>query len=324
MKTISKFRTILLLAVIALVSISCDNSDDVMTPEPTDATITGIAVATPDLSILVQALTKANLAKTLQGDGPFTVFAPTNDAFAEFLMVNGFKSLDEVPTDVLTQILLNHVVSGKVMSTDLKTGYVKTLATSSASGKNTMSMYVDLTSGVKLNGVSSVTKADVVASNGVIHIVNSVIGLPTIVTHAVANPNFSTLVSVVTNPAQASILTALSGTGPLTVFAPTNAGFAKLNSDLIDLGIAGGISGVDQATITNVLLYHVVGGNVLASGLAAGNVTTLLKQTFEVQLTGGAKIIDKNNRTSNIIITDVQASNGVIHAIDNALLPSLK
>ena len=323
MKKILNFRKILLLAIIALVSISCDDNDDDMTPQTPDTTITSLAVATPDLSILVQALIKADLATTLEGNGPFTVSAPTNDAFAEFLMANGFKSLDEVPTAALKQILLNHVVSGNVKSTDLTTGYVKTLATSSTSGSNTMSMYVDLTSGVKLNGVSSVTTADIMASNGVIHIVNSVIGLPTIVTHAAANPNFTTLVSVVTNPAQASILTALSSPGPLTVFAPTNGGFSKLNNDLIGLGVAGGISGVSQATISNVLLYHVVSGNVLASSLTSGNVSTLLEQNFEVQLTGGAKIIDNNDRTSNIIITDVQCSNGVIHAIDNALLPSL-
>lgn len=322
MKKILNFRKILLIAIIGLVSISCDNKDDeVMTPA--DTTITGLAVATPDLSILVTALTKADLATTLKGTGPFTVFAPTNEAFAKFLTANGFTSLDQVPVPLLKQILLNHVVSGTVKSTDLKTGYVKTLATTTASGSNTMSMYVDLTSGVKLNGVSSVTKADIMASNGVIHIVNSVIGLPTIVTHAVANPNFSTLVSVVTNPAQVDILTALSGTGPLTVFAPTNGGFTKLNDDLISLGVAGGISGVSQETISNVLLYHVVSGNVMASSLVAGNVSTLLNQNFKVELTGGAKIIDNNNRTSNIIITDVQCSNGVIHAIDNALLPSL-
>ena len=323
MKKILNFRKILLIAIIGIVSISYDNNDSEMVVETPDTTITGLAVATPDLSILVTALTKADLAVTLKGDGPFTVFAPTNEAFAKFLTDNGFSSLDQVPVDVLKQILLNHVVSGAVKSTDLTTGYVKTLAKTTASGNNTMSMYVDLTSGVKLNGVSSVTKADIMASNGVIHIVNSVIGLPTIVTHAVANPNFSTLVSVVTNPAQASILTALSGPGPLTVFAPTNGGFTKLNNDLITLGVTGGISGVSQATISNVLLYHVVSGNVLASSLVAGNVPTLLEQTFEVQLTGGAKIIDKNMRTSNIIITDVQCSNGVIHAIDNALLPSL-
>lgn len=317
MKKLSK---IMLVAFIAILSTSCNDDDSSETS--VDNSITGIASRNANLSILVQALGKAELVSTLQGSGPFTVFAPTNEAFSSFLEANGFSSLNDVPKETLKQILLNHVVNGKVLSTQLTTGYVKTLATYGTTTSN-LSMFINTASGVRINGVSSVSTADVSASNGVVHIVDAVIGLPTIVTHAAANPNFSTLVSVVTNPAQSSILTALSGTGPLTVFAPTNSGFTKLNDDLIGLGVAGGIGGVSQATISNVLLYHVLNGNNLASNLSSTDYTTLLGQTFEVQLTGDAKIKDKNNRLSNIIITDVQCSNGVIHAIDNAILPAL-
>lgn len=324
MKSLKKLNAIAIFAFIAILGTSCNDDDNetMQTPMP-ESTITETAVKTADLSILVQALTRVGLDKTLQNPGEYTVFAPTNDAFVKFLADNKIASLSDVSDEDLTEILLNHVVVGKYKSTDLSTGYIKTLAKSKTSGSNTMSMYVDLTSGVKLNGISSVITADISASNGVVHIVDAVIGLPTIVTHAVANPNFSTLVSVVTNENQSAILTALSGTDPLTVFAPTNGGFTKLNNDLIDLGIDGGIGGVSQATITNVLLYHVLSGNNLAANLSSTDYTTLLGQKFKVELMGGAKIIDNNNRTSNIIITDVQCSNGVIHAIDNALLPSL-
>lgn len=318
-----KFKKLAIITLFAILGMSCNDDDDPVVTPPADNTITGIASRTPDLSILVQALTRVDLAATLQGPGPFTVFAPTNEAFLNFLDANGFDSLDDVPDNVLTQVLLNHVVSGSFQSSALTTGYIKTLAKGSASTSNTLSMYVDLTSGVKLNGMANVTTADVMATNGVVHIVDAVIGLPTIVTHALANPNFSTLVSVVTDPAQSSILAALSGPGPLTVFAPTNGGFTTLNNDLITLGLPGGIADVSDETITNVLLYHVLSGNNLASSLTSTNYTTLLTQTFEVQLTGGAKIIDKNARTANIIITDVQCTNGVIHAIDNAILPTL-
>jgi uncharacterized surface protein with fasciclin (FAS1) repeats len=323
MKNLFNIKKLLLIAMIAITSVSCNDDDTPTTTPPVDNTITGIASRTPDLSTLYEALSRVGLDETLQTAGPFTVFAPTNDAFSDFLADNNLNSLDDVSDEVLTQILLNHVVSGSFQSSNLSTGYIKTLATTTASGTNTMSMYVDLTSGVKLNGVSSVTTPNVIASNGVVHIVNAVIGLPTIVTHAAANPSFSTLVSVVTNPAQSAILNALSGPGPLTVFAPTNAGFLQLNTDLVNLGIPGGIAGVDDAIITNVLLYHVLAGNNLASSLTSTDYNTLLGQTFEVQLTGGPKIIDNNDRTANIIITDVQCSNGVIHAIDNAILPSL-
>ena len=125
---------------------------------------------------------------------------------------------------------------------------------------NTLSMYVDITSSVKLNGVANVTIADVIASNGVIHVVDAVIGLPTIVTHALANKNFSSLVSALTGAGQPDFVTILSGTGPFTVFAPTNTAFTALNTELAP----GGIAGVSAANLTKVLQYHVVSpANVL-------------------------------------------------------------
>ncbi|MGL2993604.1 fasciclin domain-containing protein [Flavobacterium sp. TSSA_36] len=318
MKIVSHLKIAFVCIALASWMTSCNNDDD--NPTPVDNTITGLAVKNSNLKILVQALGKAELAATLQGTGPFTVFAPTDAAFTKFLSDNKFASLSDVPKDVLTQILLNHVVSGTVKSTDLKTGYVKTLAKSATSGTNTMSMYVDLSSGVKLNGVAKVTTADVMASNGVIHVVDAVINLPTIVTHATANANFTSLVGALTGAGQPNFVGILSGTGPFTVFAPTNAAFTALNSELAP----GGIAGVSAANLTKVLQYHVVNGNILAASLTEGQVVnTLATQSFTVQLAGGAKVKDFNNRLSNIIATDVQCSNGVIHVVDKVFLPKL-
>jgi uncharacterized surface protein with fasciclin (FAS1) repeats len=320
MKNVSKIRNLALIALFSILAVSCDNDSENVVA---DNTITGKASATANLSILVQALVKAELATTLQGSGPFTVFAPTNEAFATFLATTPYATINDVPKEALTQILLNHVVTGAVKSTDLTTGYIKTLAKGSASTTNTLSMYVNTSSGVKLNGIATVTTADIMASNGVIHIVDKVIDLPTIVTHAAANANFSTLVSVLNRSGQPNFITTLSGTGPFTVFAPTNAAFTALNTELAP----GGIAGVSAANLTKVLQYHVVSpANVLAASLTEGQVVTPIltpAQTFTIQLTGGAKIKDANNRISNIIITDVQCSNGVIHAIDKVLLPVL-
>lgn len=317
MKILSRLK--IAIAIIALTSftISCDNDDDV----PVDNTITGIAKTNSNLTILVQALVKADLAGTLQGKGPFTVFAPTDAAFTAFLKTTPYATLDDVPKDVLTQILLNHVVNGKVKSTDLSTGYVKTLAKSATSGTNTMSLYVDLTSGVKLNGVAKVTTADVMATNGIIHVVDAVINLPTIVTHATANANFTSLVGALTKVGQPDFVSILSGTGPFTVFAPTNDAFTAFNTELAP----GGIAGVSSADLTKVLQYHVVSGNILAASLTEGQIVSTLQtpQTFTIQLTGGAKIKDVNNRISTIVATDVQCSNGVIHVLNQVLLPSL-
>ena len=317
MKNLLKFKIIVALIAITSFTISCDNDDEPMA----DNTITGIAQTNANLSILVQALVKADLASTLQGAGPFTVFAPTDAAFVAFLKTTPYATLNDVPKDVLTLILLNHVVSGKVKSTDLTTGYVKTLATSATSGTNTMSMYVDLRSGVKLNGTASVTTADIMASNGVIHVVDKVIGLPTIVTHATANPNFTSLVGALTGAGQPDFVTILSGAGSYTVMAPTNTAFTDLNTELAP----GGIASVSTANLTKVLTYHGANGNVLAASLTEGQMVTTLQtpQKYTIQLAGGAKIKDANNRISTIIATDVQCSNGVIHVINKVLLPTL-
>ena len=225
MKT-NKNKLAILIAFITMTFSSCSDDNTIV---PTDNTITGIASRTSDLSILVQALNKADLATTLQGTGPFTVFAPTNAAFTSFLSANGFANLDAVPVPVLKEILLNHVISGDFESTDLVNNtYIKTLGKGSASATNTLSMYVNTTSGVRLNGVSYVTTPNVIASNGVVHIVDAVIGLPTIVTHATANPNFTSLVGALTGPGQPDFVSILSGTGPYTVFAPTNTAFTNL------------------------------------------------------------------------------------------------
>lgn len=311
MKNLFRIKKLALIAIVAILSISCNDDDDT-TPVAVDNTITGKAIATPNLSILVQALTKAKLAVTLQGAGPFTVFAPTNAAFEKYLADNKIASLEAIPDAKLTQILLNHVVSGKVLSTQLTTGYIKTLATYGTTTSN-ISMYVNTTSGAKLfNGVANVVTANVEASNGVVHIVDAVIDVPTIVTHAVANASFSTLASVLT--AQGLIPT-LSGTdsSPFTVFAPLNSAF-----DDATLSLYTSLSSDNKSA---VLKYHVVtGANVLASGIPTIPINTFQGQAINI---AGTVITDAEGRKTNIVLTNVQCGNGVIHAIDKVLLPKL-
>lgn len=287
---------------------SCSDDDS-----PTqNNSITDIASGNPNFSILVDALTRADLAETLDQEGTYTVFAPTNDAFMNFLDANGFESLDDVPVATLTQVLLNHVVSGTNLSTGLTTGYVKTLAKGSASSTNTLSMFINTASGVRLNGVSSVTTADIMADNGVIHVVDAVIGLPTIVTHATANPNFSTLATLLT---EQELVGTLNGTAssPFTVFAPLNSAF-----DTATLNLYGGLNSTQK---TAVLTYHVVpGANVLSNAIPSGPITTFETGTFTIS---GTVITDEQSRATNIVATDVQASNGVIHAVNQVLLPNL-
>ncbi|MDY0989907.1 fasciclin domain-containing protein [Flavobacterium sp. CFBP9031] len=323
MKTF-KIKLIAFLALIAFVSISCNNDDD--DSQQTSQTILSIAKANPDLSSLVAALEKADLAATLNSSGSYTVFAPNNKAFSAFLSANGYANLNAVPVAALKEILLNHVLSTKVKSSEITTGYVKTLAKGNASASNTISMYLEKNTGVdinggKANGGATVTTADIEASNGVIHLVDGVIGLPTIVNHAVANKNFTTLVTALSYNSASGFVGILSGTAnsPFTVFAPTNAAFASF---LTETGFSG-LSAIPANVLETTLKYHVVAGaNVQSSSLTNGQVVnTFASQSFTIGLTGGAKITDTNNRVSNIIVTDVQCSNGIIHAIDKVLLP---
>lgn len=311
---------------LSIVSCSDDDNDTTATPQ----TIAAIASANPNLSMLVSALNRTGLTSTFNSAGDYTVFAPTNDKFQAFLTANGYANLDAVPVDALREILKNHVLSVSLTSSELTTGYVKTLAKGSASATNTLSMYVEVSGGtVKLNGGAtnkgaSVVTANIAASNGVIHVVDNVIALPTVVNHAIANPNFTSLVGALTGAGQPDFVGTLSGTGPFTVFAPTNTAFSDLNTELSG---SGGLAGVSTANLTKVLQYHVVSpANVLAASLTEGQTVTPIltpAQSFTVLLGGGARLKDANNRECPIVATDVQASNGVIHVLSKVLLPTL-
>lgn len=308
-----------LIAFIAFGITSCSDDDD---PAPVRTTIADFVIANDDYSSLEAALERAGLTATLNGTDNYTVFAPNNAAFAAFLTANGFASLNDVPTALLTNLLLNHVVVGSVTASNLSTGYINSLATEASSGAK-LSMYVNISSGVRLNGVSSVTTADIAVDNGVIHAVNAVIGLPTVVTFAVADPTFEILVAALTRddqPDYVSVLSTPAGTSPapFTVFAPTNDAFVAL---LTELG-ATGLADIDGPTLTAALNTHVIAGaNVRAEDLVDGTVSTLGADL--IINAGNATITDPNGRVSNIIVTNVQASNGVVHAIDKVLLPLL-
>ena len=329
MKNYFKILPILFLSLF-IISCGDDNDDDGVCCA--GSSIVDLASQTESLSTLVSALQVTGLDATLSSPGAFTVLAPTNDAFDAFLTSINVASLDDIPVDVLTNVLLNHVIIGEVQSSSLTNGYSSTQAVSGASGTN-MSIYINTDNGVTFNGVSSVTAADVVASNGIVHIVDGVIGLPTVVTFALADPNFGILVQALTRPDLTQSFVGLlsipagSAPSPFTVFAPINSAFESL---LTELGV-NSLNDIDEPTLSAVLSYHViVGTNQVSITLSDGMVfTTSLDQavpgggniTFNVGDNGEGILTDNNERTSNIIAVDVQADNGIIHAIDTVVLP---
>ncbi len=324
MKNLLKITAVLFISLTTFQSCNDDNDNAIpYEPEPTTNSIVDVALGSENLSTLVAALQKADLVTTLASQGPFTVLAPSNEAFNTFLSDNGFNSLDDVPVEILTNILLNHVVGGRLASTDLTTGYATTFAISSASDQS-MSIFIDTTNGVRFNGVSSVTDANIDADNGIVHLVDAVIGLPSVVTFAVADPTFSTLVSALTRDDLTTdfvgVLSTATGTSPapFTVFAPTNDAFGSL---LSELGVSG-LGDIDEPTLDAVLKIHVVAGaNVFDTDLTDNLTVSTLGGDITANVTNGATLTDSSGRVSDIIATNVQADNGVIHAINRVILP---
>ncbi|GAA4052434.1 fasciclin domain-containing protein [Flavobacterium chungnamense] len=297
--------------------VNCSQEDDINAQK---LSISNFVQAQTNLTTLGIALERTNLLATLNGDTKYTLFAPTNEAFDSFLLDNGFANINAVPTTTLREILLNHVVTQVKTANDLPyTGYLKTLAVGNVSDNN-LSLFINKTNGVVLNGISEVTAANNNVSNGIVHVVDAVIGLPTIVTHVSANPNFNSLSSLLTTTGQPDYLTTLSGSGSFTLFAPYNTALTALNNEL-----PGGVAALSSAQLTKILNYHVVSGNYLASDLSEGQVLSTLEtpQSIKVLLSTGPKLKDANNRNCSIIITDIQCTNGVIHVLSQALRPNL-
>ena len=315
MSNLVKLLSLLVLCLNLAFVTSCNDDEEVTPdPEPTN-TIVDIATGDANFSSLVAALQRADLVTTLQG-GEYTVFAPTNAAFETFL--NG-TPLDQVPVETLTQILLNHVVAGTVRSTDLTNGYVGTSAKESTTD-NAISLLVNTDSGVKLNGDVTVTSADIDADNGVVHVVDKVIAVPTVVDLAVQG-DFSILVAALTRAdLTTDFVGTLNGDGPFTVFAPTDQAFVDLLNSNNDWNT---LDDIPVATLEAVLKYHVVAGaNVLSSTLQDNQmVTTFEGSDFTINTTNGATITDGQGGVSTIVATDVQCGNGVVHVIDKVILP---
>jgi uncharacterized surface protein with fasciclin (FAS1) repeats len=301
-------------SAISLVA-ACGSDDDVVVEGPTK-NIVETAQSLPQFSILVEAVTAAGLGSTLSGPGPFTVFAPTNDAFAALLTELGVtKDQLLADKDLLTAVLTYHVLPAQVKAADVPLGKAVTSVQGGVFKVDSTGGKLVITDG--RNRTSNITATDVMASNGVIHVIDKVI-LPadkTIVETAQSLPQFSILVEAVV---AACLVDALNGKGPLTVFAPTNDAFAAL---LTELGVTKDQLLADKALLTAVLTYHVVDGRVMKADVPLNTpITTLQTGTFTVDST--LAITDQRMRKASIVATDVFASNGVIHVIDKVILPA--
>lgn len=325
MKKFLPVKSVLFLMLAGLLAVSCNLDDGTETIPIPETDIVEVATDN-DLSSLVAALERADLTNTLKGTGPFTVLAPTNSAFSSFLSANGFSNLEAVPTETLTQILLNHVISGSVDSApliNLQRNYLQTLADGPSGSK--LSLYFDAVNGVEFNGIATVTETDVVAQNGIIHIVDQVIALPTLDTFISSDDNFEVFSTALDAAAVVSDLPddfkdPISG--PYTAFIPVEAAFDELLATNDDWNF---VSDIEENLLAAVLEHHVLNGNVRATDIVAGEMVTTLEgdQITIESIDGELEITDGSaNEGALIGVTDIQAVNGVIHVIaNNVLLP---
>ncbi len=276
-----------------------------------------------EFTTLVAAVKKAELVATLtDADSDYTVFAPSNAAFTNA----GITSLDDLTKDALNPILLYHTIGSKIMSTDLPATNGSSAVVASLGGNFFLSNNAN---GVFINGAIEVTSTDLEVGSSVVHVIDHVM-LPAsgdLVSVASDNADFDVLVAALTRTATegtANLVSVLQGDGPFTVFAPTDAAFIGFTGAADETEAIAAVNGLPIATLVQVLQYHVVAAAVASADVAAGAVTTASTDQFTIAIDGTSITIEDIN-TSNmdavIQATDVLATNGLIHVIDQVLSP---
>lgn len=300
-----RLTKLLFLTLLSVLTIqACGDDDDGPTTPDGPGNIVEVAQSNDDFSELVSAVTEAGLASTLEGDGPFTVFAPTNAAFEA--LPDGL--LSSLSNEQLTEILSYHVVAGAaVASGDLE-------AEQSVEAVAGGDLFVTTADGdVMVNDNASVVTADIEASNGVIHAIDQVVLPDAYLDLAGIVIKRYDLQTVEDAVVQAGIASTLQGDGPFTVFAPNNASFEGLD-----------LSGLSQEELQNILTYHVLPSKVLSGDLSSSQTVTMAsgtELTIEVSGDGAVSLTDQQGNVYQVIEADLEGTNGVVHIIDGVLMP---
>jgi transforming growth factor-beta-induced protein len=262
--------------------------------------IVDTAIAAGQFNTLVTAVKEAGLVSVLKGPGPFTVFAPTDEAFAS-LPDGALKALI-ADKKKLTAVLTYHVVPGAVRAADV----VKLDQAKTVQGQ---SVQIGTKGGVTIDG-ARVLKTDIETSNGIIHVIDRVIMPRDLIETVLANDNLSTLATAVQ---AAGLIETLQSSGPFTIFAPTNEAFAQLPDGALDALIA------DKDKLVAVLTSHVLADQFLAADVAGLTGATTV-QGYRVKINADDAVMVDNAR---VIETDILTTNGVIHLIDQVILPQM-
>lgn len=261
-----------------------------------------------NLSTLAQAVQTSDLLNTLDEEGPYTVFAPSDEVFANYTGYTVDQLLLEENREILNKILKYHTITGRIMSSDLKDGQ----ATATVQGEKVIIQTED---GIKVND-AHITTADLEADNGVIHIIDKVL-LPlsmqekTIAQLAIADDRLSTLVEALKAD---NLVKTLQSKGPFTVFAPTNEAFAALPEGTVESLL----EPENKEILASLLSYHVVTNSLMAEDLTTGtNLISVQGEPLKIAIT------EQNTAVAGatVISPNIKASNGVVHVVNTVMIP---
>lgn len=306
-KIVSCFLTLFL-----VLSCTKDRNSADIPPVPTPSTISELVFVNSRLSLLTEALDRTGLLQTLDIEGPFTLFAPPNEAFELFLQENSYNNIADVPLDLLRSILLNHVINGQFVVTDLFSSPIKTLATQDNSDLNLSMVIDDSSGGFIINGEVNIdiNNFDFRASNGIVHIVDGIISLPSVSTFTNATPGLSTLAGVLPT----ELVNTIGSEGDFTLLAPNNNAFINI-SDL-----------PTGNTLTNLLLNHVIDNSLTSTDFVTMGPTYSKSMATNSDMNNLSLYhrIDKNdnlifNGISRVEEADIVATNGIIHIVDEVI-----
>ena len=306
--------------MLVLLFTSCNDDDDVINQQLSDnpQNISEIIEENSELSTLSSALVQANLDATLRSTTTYTVYAPNNEAFSGV-------DLSGLTEEQLSNILLNHVLSTVTPDfiSTLSTGYLTSLATGPLDLN--LSFYTNTSTGVTLNGMATVLDdaSDNGATNGILHVVDGILMPPTIVDHVKANPDYSSFAQAIELSGLTDVLTDSDPDNdnyPFTMFAPNNAAMEYLMTQLNGAFGWATLADVPVDVLQEVINYHVVGGaNTLAEDVDGTSLTSLQGESFSIS---GTVIDDASYEDGNIILTDIQGINGIVHGVDKVLFPN--
>jgi len=330
MKDWTLFSRLVVFALVVFTLASCGEDEE---PIMEDPNIVEFATDNGSFTLLVAALEKTDLDMTLSNENTdYTVFAPTDVAFQDFLdntIQTG--SIENTPVDALSDVLLNHVLTGTNNSGDLSNGYVASFSKANFDDALNIPLYINVDNGVLVNGGSTasnfgadVTGADNATSNGVIHVVDQVISPAVLPVFIIADPELSTLFAALTrDDLTTDYVAAVSDANAFyTIFAPTNAAWEDYLGDE-------GFNSLSEVPLTSLefrLNVHVVTDGAIPSGsLAEGDNTAMTLSAgndLTVNLSNGAVTVITPATTANVVEADIYATNGPIHKIDRVLSPN--